>query len=149
MLNYYFLDICFLLSYYNRWRVLHTSIQLRPENAASVTFACCVLHNMLSMMRPKQYMSTVAPQADTEAATAEWRDQDTLDKLVARRGQRNRQEAVCIRDYLRNYYNTIGEVPWQENACLSHVSNLTCINLCFYKSVLLINWSKVPNRIVT
>ena len=146
MFNYYG-DICFLLSYYNRWRVLHSCIQLRPESASAVTFACCVLHNMLSIMRPKQYMRTVSAQADTEAATAEWRDQDTLDKLVARRGQRNRQEAVSVRDYLRNYYNTIGEVPWQENACLSHVSKLSSIELCvhklFLKSVLLINWCKV------
>ena len=104
-------------------------MQLRPENASTVTYACCVLHNMLSVMRPKHYLSTVAQQANAEGADIEWRDLRNLAKLQARRGQRNRQEAVEIRDYLRSYYNGIGAVPWQENAVMSHVGVLVLNNV--------------------
>ena len=108
-------------------------MQLSLENASAVTYATCVLHNMLSIMRPKDYLSVVSQQTDVDGTDLAWRDLDTLANLQRRRGHRNRQEAVHIRDYLRSYYNGVGAVPWQERAVLGHVSTTALL----YKRLLL------------
>ena len=76
---------------------------------------------MLSEMRPKTYLSNVSEQPNANHPDLDWRDHQTLTKLQARRGQRDRKTAALIRNHLRSYYNGIGAVPWQENSVLSHV----------------------------
>ena len=77
---------------------------------------------MLATMRPKQYLNIVADQADPQGTEIDWGDLCTLTNLQARRGHRDRQAAVHIRNHLRSYYNAIGAVDWQEHAAMAHVS---------------------------
>ena len=127
MIMHYYIQRCGFLFY--SWRLLLGTIQLKPDNASAAAFACCVLHNICSVMRPKQYMRISADQADPDASFMEWRDLDTLGNLQASRGHRDRNEARHVRDHLRSYYNSIGAVDWQERAVLGHVSNTLCILL--------------------
>ena len=130
----------------NRWRVLLTCMQLAPENASAVTYATCVLHNMLSIMRPKDYLSVVAQQTDVDGTDLRWRDLETLAGLQRTRGQRSRQEAVNIRDHIRSYYNGVGAVPWQDRAVLGHVSTNCLLSNALV--IILIKFSCITYRAI-
>ena len=112
-----------LKPYSFRFRCLLTCLQLLPENAATVAYTCCVLHNFLIEKRPKLYLRAVAEQAQPMAPTMTWQDADTLANLQTQRGNTDIKAAKVVRNHLRDYYHgDNGKVSWQDKACEKHVS---------------------------
>ena len=91
-----------------RWRIYQRRLQLDPKNVERVVKATCCLHNFLQ--------NDVEPPS-VEDNTEEF--QETLRTAEAfaplpRPGNRGAREAVAVRDYFRDYFNsTEGCVPWQ------------------------------------
>ncbi|VEN60036.1 unnamed protein product [Callosobruchus maculatus] len=86
----------------NRFRILQTTINLNPSKVETITLACCVLHNFLSMH------SAHYTEMDNEECN--------LESLSQQAGSRYTSEAINIRNQLCNYFNTIGKVSWQNRA---------------------------------
>ena len=80
---------------------------------------------MLSTMRPKAYLEVISEQANPAADAIEWRDADTLLTLESVKGNTSRVAGKFVRNYLRDYYSSVGSVPWQNEAVLKHVSRQT------------------------
>jgi hypothetical protein len=91
-------------------------MQQQPVRVQKITLACVIMHNILQ----KRYPNLATQLVDVEdAATHEvtpggWRDEETLLGLARAGGNTGLQAAKLQRDYLRNYYNSVGAVAWQE-----------------------------------
>jgi len=101
----------------NRFRIFHTSINLKVENIDKVVMACCVLHNFLKKRNTMSYiLNSDIDVEDNELGTLTVglrSDQNNL--LDLQRGQ-NRQsstEAKNVRQDFEEYFNNEGTVPWQ------------------------------------
>ncbi len=113
-------------------------MQIGPENAALVGYTCCILHNLLSIRRPQQYLQIVKAQDNGPQPDRTWENAATMHGLQVQGGNNARQAGVHVRDHLRDYYNSAaGAVEWQRRAVLHHVSNripkkLHCFNFYVY-----------------
>ncbi len=108
-----------------RFRVLLNTMMLNPKNAALVVHASCILHNYLSIRRPKEYLADIAEQTDPMAPDQVWHDLLNLADLERLRGRKTGDEAKAIRNHLRDYYcSAAGSVDWQRDAVLGHVSKI-------------------------
>ena len=107
-----------------RFRVLLTCMQLLPKNATLVTYTCCLMHNLLVKKRPQPYLGDVADQHAQAAPGEDWQDADTLDNLQHIGGNTALKEAKIVRNHLRDYYNSVGAVPWQDVTVNKHVSKI-------------------------
>ena len=95
----------------SRFRVMRTTIELPPATIREVVFTCVVLHNILR----SQYQGQPGGQQPGE-------DDDDVPGdcgLIggAAGGGQNRnpaREAKRQRDYLKDYFNNEGAVPWQD-----------------------------------
>ena len=104
----------------HRFRCLLNTMLQKPDNMETIVLAYCCLHNLLVTRRPEK----IAITADTEEIDGDhyqwidgsWRSQDTLDSLPAVGGNVGTRSARAQRDYLRDYYATIGKVAWQDKA---------------------------------
>ncbi|XP_068121714.1 putative nuclease HARBI1 [Hyperolius riggenbachi] len=102
----------------NRFRVLHTAINLRMDKIDVVVYACCMLHNFLRRRHGLQYMPpNSVDQEDLELGTVipgEWRNQHTpLTELQTAAPRNPTLSAKENRDQYLNYVNGAGSVPWQ------------------------------------
>ena len=102
----------------NRFRVFHTSICLKPDNAEKVTIAACILHNML---RTRKIGSTSVGdyinQQTNDVVDGLWRGDERFgNDLPPRNSGRNGTDyALKQRELLRDYMNSeAGSVSWQE-----------------------------------
>ena len=130
---------------------------LNPINAAKVTMVTCILHNLLSTRRPKQYLGVTSDQPAPVHPNLDWQDDNTLASLQTQQGSTYRKAGQAVRDHLRDYYNSeLGAVEWQDAAVLKHVSNFkykkyvpnqndiaNCLEM-FFKYA---NKSQVPHQI--
>ena len=108
-------------------------MQLRPENCSKVVAACCILHNLLSIHRPKYYLATVADQTNPNAPNLDWQDLQTLLSLETTKGNTNKKAGIAVRKHLTDYYNSeVGAVEWQDVAVLRHVIIFFEIELSMY-----------------
>lgn len=81
----------------NKWRVLHTPIQVGPEFADKIIKACCVLHNFVRRRDGFNFEDTETNMLqDIEVRSTGARSQETE-----------------IRDYFANYFMRPGSVPFQ------------------------------------
>lgn len=89
----------------SRWRVLHTRMNVQPENADSIVIAACILHNFL-----------INP-----AENQRWLDEteergDVLQSVQNMGGNRGSREAYDVREQLCTFFcSPEGKVPWQDN----------------------------------
>ena len=98
----------------SRFRCLLTTMQQEPDRVATITMACCVLHNLLRLRNP----SATDPGHDGGAGDA------TDDRGIAGemhdlgtpyRGHNPSRAAKEQRDYLLDFVNSPhGSVPWQD-----------------------------------
>ena len=89
----------------NVFRVFHTPIYLEPAKAATVVRTACVLHNY---MRQQQVTASTSRQAlDTEILECDL----TALKAV---GRNTSCAAKTVRENLKEYFNSVGAVPWQD-----------------------------------
>lgn len=103
----------------NRFRFLHKPMEVTPERAKKMIMCACVLHNFLSLRKPRQFAAEVDTEnPDThEVQPGTWRVElanNTLTNLQALAGNTSSKAGKEQREYLTWYYNTIGAVPWQD-----------------------------------
>ena len=95
-------------------------MQQKPENVNSIVYAMCVLHNLLIVERPKEYLRTVTEQpAILDPPDYSWQLEDVLDTLAIERGVRPDIRAKAMRDHLCSYYGSVGAVSWQDDRIVS------------------------------
>ena len=91
-------------------------LEQKPECVELIVYASCVLHNHLINERGPEYLNAVADQANPAAPNLDWQDANTLLNLPAIGGNSGTKTAKAIRNHLRDYYNAVGAVPWQNDA---------------------------------
>ncbi|KAF0711608.1 protein ALP1-like, partial [Aphis craccivora] len=72
----------------NKWRVLHTAIQVEPDFTDDIIKACCILHNFVRKRCGINY---------EDSETHNFED-------IEARGTGTRSNGVEVRDYLANYF---------------------------------------------
>ena len=109
-----------------RWRIFHTPINATVEHVESYVQAAVALHNYLgqtenAMYCPAGFIDSESKNGDVRPG--EWRSMAQLESsslayLPNVRGSRYRQNAVEMREALKDYVNSeAGSVEWQ----LDHV----------------------------
>lgn len=83
----------------NKWRVLHTPIQVEPEFTDKIIKTCCILHNFVRRRDGFNY-------EDNNAET------NALGDIVSV-GTGARTQGTQVRDYFANYFMGPGAVPFQ------------------------------------
>lgn len=109
--------IIFLLFPFNRFRVLHSCICLKPERIESVVMACCVLHNLLRIRRPGCGGADTEEPVTHEVIPGSWRNHAPLPSaLIPLGGNHGTAGAKLVRGYLKDYYNSPhGSLSWQDD----------------------------------
>ena len=101
------------LSLIFRFRVFHTPIALKPENAEAVIMASCVLHNLIRIRNPSLVEGDTLDANTNQVIEGEWRQDASLPSVPMSR-TRASQLGKDQRHYLRNYFSSPeGSVPWQ------------------------------------
>ena len=108
----------------SRFRIFHTSINLKMNNVDIVVLACCALHNFLRTRSPQNY---TPPESKDRENTSECTlelgercDPELLHDL--QRGTRGQilNNAIVVRDQFKEYFNNEGSVPWQDKCITLH-----------------------------
>ena len=89
----------------------------RVDNCIRITHACCILHNLLRREYPTLNIQDVDREAPEthDLIEGSWRSGEVLASLRrARASGRNVDEAKNIRHHLKQYYNTVGRVSFQD-----------------------------------
>lgn len=86
----------------NRFRIFHTSINLKVENIEKVVLACCALHNLLRR-NSKSYTLRDSTD-DSKMLNLEPRGTDNT----------HTSEAKQVREKFKRYFNNAGKVNWQD-----------------------------------
>ncbi|GFS03054.1 protein ALP1-like [Elysia marginata] len=101
----------------SRFGVFRRPIQLAPETAATITLACCYLHNFLRK-KSKHYLRAGAvdlEDANHDVHPADWREEEhQLENLGTCRSRNIGAVVRGVRDSYRQYFCTQGRVPWQD-----------------------------------
>lgn len=103
----------------NRFRIFHSSINLKLENTEKVVMACCVLHNFLCKKRQHNYTSACSlDQENFEKGTIELGDRplpNTLIDLEKGHNRNSQLRAKNVRQSFVEYVCNEGQVNWQNN----------------------------------
>lgn len=100
----------------SRFGVLRSEINLNPENIDSVVLACCVLHNYLRKNASQSY-------CPPELLDEELRESGpNVADIAPGLGRNPTEEAKVVRDKFMEYFNTDGQVPWQNRYALGQNS---------------------------
>ena len=83
-----------------RFRVLHSTIQLRPDRIESVVMACCVLHNLLRIRNPSRHEDIEDPVTHV-VSPGTWRDEDPLPVVPNLPGNNSTQAGKQLREHLK------------------------------------------------
>ena len=92
----------------NRFRILLTTIPLGVEKVELITQTCCVLHNFILNRKPHYW------QGNEDMVEGQ-----NLPQLrgVSHQGATNStHNAKEVREKFKQYFNTVGQVPWQEKS---------------------------------
>lgn len=97
------------------WRIFQRPIDLEPQRIDSVVMACCVLQNFLL----DRNAVTFTLDADAYVQSGTWRTEirgDMAPQPLERRvhGNNVAQDAKQMRTDLREWFNTVGSVVWQD-----------------------------------
>lgn len=105
----------------SRFRIFHTSINLKLQNIDIVVMTCCVLHNFLRRKYSNMYTPTgILDYEDTIEGTLSLglRTDDTNLTDIEKGHYRNISiDAKQTREEFLQYFNNEGTVPWQNRAC--------------------------------
>lgn len=99
----------------SKFRVFHTTLSVKPENAISIVHASLVLHNFLIHKCPTVYTGSLDSENDEGDVTAgEWREMGANNfQNITIPGINHTRSATQVRDCLSEYVNGPGQVPWQ------------------------------------
>lgn len=103
----------------HRFRILMTRINATPESVSTITYSCCILHNMLTNLSNGYasggYGDVVTD--DGEIIEGQWRSQANPDNQMAdlesTRSRKSSLEAEEIRVHFMRHFENKGQVPWQ------------------------------------
>lgn len=102
-----------------RFRIFHTSINLREENIDAVMLACCVLHNFLRSKCTDTYTpSEILDYEDLEDGIfTPGARTDSSNLLDLQKGicSNPSNEVKNVRNTFVEYFNYIHALPWQKN----------------------------------
>ena len=101
---------------------MQTSMQINVDNTSTVTFTCDELHNLLIKERPAAYLQKNARQPIQHIPTNVWQDEDVLFSIQQTRGNTDRHAGLAVRDHMKDYFNNVGTVPWQDCTIDRYVS---------------------------
>ncbi|XP_035220140.1 protein ALP1-like [Stegodyphus dumicola] len=104
-----------------RWRVLRNTLNVQPDRADRIVFACCCLHNFLMRNEMGKAAKSYCPFGyadsmfeDGSVQEGLWRQDESHLPSVGRQGANNATEcAAAIRERFMHYFNEEGAVPWQ------------------------------------
>jgi len=83
----------------NKWRVLHTAINVEPDFADIIVKACCILHNFVRRRDGVNFEDTLS---------------NSLDDLEMHQNETGgRSQGKDVRDYFANYFLEAGSVQFQ------------------------------------
>ena len=88
-----------------------------PDSVQTIVTACCILHNLLIDMDPRELQGLVDVEDPTTHAVraGAWRQELGLMPLHITGGHTSNTDGKILRDYLTKYYNSnAGSVPWQD-----------------------------------
>ncbi|XP_068675425.1 uncharacterized protein [Montipora foliosa] len=100
-----------------KFRMFHSTLCVKPKNAISIVHSCLALHNFLIKKCPTVYTppgSLDYENENGEVIAGEWRQTgDNKFENLALPGMNHTRSASQMRDYLSEYVNGPGQVPWQ------------------------------------
>lgn len=100
------------------FRIFFTKINLDPDTVKEITLACCILHNVLRTLSRDSYtpLNSVDYVDDGNIIEGEWRNEGQspfLDKINNFSGRKKAYDAEDVRNKFKNFFQTVGIVPWQ------------------------------------
>lgn len=97
----------------NRFRIFHTSINLKLKTIDIVVMTCCALHNFLR----RKYASTYTPIGSLDDDNRNGLRTDASNLIDIQRGHYRSisRDAKQTRDQFLYYFNNEGSVPWQNS----------------------------------
>lgn len=101
------------------FRIFFTKINLDPDTVKEITLACCILHNVLRTLSRDSYTplnSVDYVDDDGNIIEGEWRNEGQspfLDKINNFSGRKKAYDAEDVRNKFKNFFQTVGIVPWQ------------------------------------
>ena len=102
----------------SKFRVFHSTLCVKPDNATIIVHAALALHNFLlhrcpNVYTPSGYMDTENDEGDI--VDEDWRQSDEPCSIrdITIPGCNHTRNASAIRDCLCEYVNGPGQVPWQ------------------------------------
>ncbi|XP_066974246.1 uncharacterized protein [Macrobrachium rosenbergii] len=103
----------------SKFRVLHTSMCIKPDGAESVVLAACVLHNLIITRNPHRQEGDQENPVTHDFVPCAWRSDPPIGKALPTVGgntaTRNAKEQ---RNILKDYFSSpAGSITWQENYC--------------------------------
>ena len=101
-----------------KFRVLKTDIVCSLSNLNNIIFVCCCLHNYLINKRLEYFEPEVIDREDLVTRTLQrgthW-DEGSAFTPIPNVGGRSPNDAVQMRDTLKDYFNDVGSVAWQRS----------------------------------
>lgn len=90
-------------------------MQQKPETVSIIVCACLCLHNLMRVRYPGLQNADLDRELnDHNVIPGAWRGNDVLqDVQFSQGGNTATREAKQMRVYLKQYYNQVGAVPWQ------------------------------------
>ena len=91
------------------WRVYQCPLALQPEQVKSVVKATCVLQNLIQT----RHQCSFTPDSDDQDGSWRQLTSSGIGSLTVT-GQPACTEAKQVHEKFKDYFNTVGQVPWQE-----------------------------------
>lgn len=93
-----------------KFRIFHNTINLQPDTANLVIKAACVLHNFIK----RRALNANAGENEHNATDSNNENISNLQNMTPVL-QRIRNSGLHIRNLFKDYFNTVGAVPWQNS----------------------------------
>lgn len=100
----------------NRFGCLLTTLRVTPSTATDVVMACCILHNLLRNANAAVPRGLVDEEDDAHnMVPGTFRGTGDLTSGASNSGgNTSAKDAKALRQYLKEYYNDVGAVDWQD-----------------------------------
>ncbi|XP_071509325.1 uncharacterized protein [Diadema antillarum] len=100
----------------NKFRCFHRPMEQKPETVVQIVLAACTLHNWSASKKPEKILGSAdfENQDTCEVTPGSWRREETFTSLQKLKGNYGNKGARNQRDYLADYYVSVGKVPWQD-----------------------------------
>lgn len=89
---------------------------ITPERAEKVVLASCALHNFMRNQMPAftNHLLDAEDPTTHEVTPGAWRTDKVMTALAALKGNNASKAAKLQREYICDYINGVGAVPWQD-----------------------------------